>query len=441
MRDKLSVLGQKSQGSRICIIGDRPEAAILAALFAETGQANYLVRPSSKTASISEEDHDARTKSLFSIHQDTDAIRISPSLEDIPITEVSILILTSHASAEEQSRHEMIVRKVAPELVQDASFLYTGLCRPNYTGTVIGKNLEKHSGLVIGKDFGLYYMPLFWSGESVERFRERPRILAARPTLTQGQVPEIILRVFPSVRSTRNIETAEAAGLYAAASQEVVQALQFELAMASERDGIDFRQVLELCKGSGSGFLASHAGFQTSQAIASSIMFQNNMKNLRRGLVQTARKVNEEFQAEVFRLVKRAVQRTGQPIRRSRIAILGSEWMSSRHGFELPLVVKQLSRKCASVTLYSCNDTAWSLPDKANDNVKVETSALRALSKANCALVALPGSLTRELDARQMALEMSRPATICDLTGVMIASNVEQAGIFYTTLGRGTWNS
>jgi len=33
---------------------------------------------------------------------------------------------------------------------------------------------------------------------------------------------------------------------------------------------------------------------------------------------------------------------------------------------------------------------------------------------------------------------MNRPGAICDLTRVLEASNVERAGLFYTTIGRGT---
>ena len=71
-------------------------------------------------------------------------------------------------------------------------------------------------------------------------------------------------------------------------------------------------------------------------------------------------------------------------------------------------------------------------------HARVESSLLRAVAEANCTVVALPKSSTIELDANQIANEMNRPGAICDLTRVLEASNVERAGLFYTTIGRGT---
>jgi hypothetical protein len=72
------------------------------------------------------------------------------------------------------------------------------------------------------------------------------------------------------------------------------------------------------------------------------------------------------------------------------------------------------------------------------EQARVESSLLRAVAKANCTVVALPKSAATELDPDQIASEMNRPGAICDLTRVLEASNVERAGLFYTTIGRGT---
>jgi hypothetical protein len=72
------------------------------------------------------------------------------------------------------------------------------------------------------------------------------------------------------------------------------------------------------------------------------------------------------------------------------------------------------------------------------ENARIENSLLRAVAKANCTLVALPKSSASEFDAEQIAAEMNRPGAICDLTRALEASNVERAGLFYTTMGRGT---
>ena len=51
--------------------------------------------------------------------------------------------------------------------------------------------------------------------------------------------------------------------------------------------------------------------------------------------------------------------------------------------------------------------------------------------------IALDRSDFGEISPQKLASEMSRPAAICDLSRVLEASNVERAGLFYTSIGRG----
>ena len=74
------------------------------------------------------------------------------------------------------------------------------------------------------------------------------------------------------------------------------------------------------------------------------------------------------------------------------------------------------------------------------EHARVESSLMKAVAKANCIVVALSKSSASELDPDQLATEMNRPGAICDLTRVLEASNVEKAGLFYTTIGRGSFD-
>jgi UDP-N-acetyl-D-mannosaminuronate dehydrogenase len=406
---------------------------LLSTLFANSGQANFLVRSEEISQSPKYEQLKLSGKSNFSLLRDSGLIQLASSFDDVPITTISTFFITSHATPSHIVQHERVIKKIAPEIAEGTSMVYTGLCSPDYTSGRLGSDLAKYSGLNIGKQIGLAYLPLVWTNEPSEVFREKPKMLAVASGTSEGMVQETILQVFPSIRIIREIKLAETAALYAAAAQEVIQALQLELALTADKDGVDFAEILGVFRSIGKLPFSAQPLAQSAQPIASGIMSQR----LRGGVIRAAKKMNNEFQQDVLRLVKRAVRKTGQPLRRSRIAILGSEWLAESSATnELPQLVKILSRKCAGVTVYS---TSHDWKPSINDmrNLKVETDPMRALSKANCALVALTSFGPEGLDVRKMALEMSRPATICDLTGVMIASNVEQAGLFYTGIGRG----
>ena len=56
-------------------------------------------------------------------------------------------------------------------------------------------------------------------------------------------------------------------------------------------------------------------------------------------------------------------------------------------------------------------------------------------------MIALERLEDGELNVPKLASEMSHPAAVCDLTGVLEASNVERAGLLYASFGRGILES
>ena len=432
---------QLIQPREIVIVGDRAEAVIVSVLFAESHTDCHLVGPFSIGDSVqTEKAESGEARWLLGLHQKSGAIKSSSDFDQIPLSKVGTVILTSHAARREDSNHlEKTVRRISSELVEGSSLIYTGLCRPDYTRTNIQFWLEKYSGFKVGESVGLCYMPLLWNEEPIQVFRERPKILASERALP-NQVQEMLLRVFPSMRSVTSFRLAEAAGLFSAVSREVVQALELELAMISESAELDFKQLLDICMTAGADFLIPSQKLPITDSVASTILLENSSTRSVGRLVRMANKVNEDFQGQVYRMIKHAVSRTGYSMRRSKVAILGLDWLptGSSGSIEFPEVVKALSRKCARVSVYPGQGKSWNLDSATSSNLKVESSALKALSNANCALVGLRPSASQGLDARTMASEMSRPGAICDLTGVMIASNVERAGLFYTSIGRGS---
>ncbi|HZY95319.1 MAG TPA: hypothetical protein VFE98_10780 [Candidatus Bathyarchaeia archaeon] len=432
---------QLHEPREIAIIGDRAEALILSVLFAEADTKCHLVGPFNNGDSVQTEKSEiGEAQWLLGLHQKSGAIKSSSDVDQIPVSRVGTVILTSHAARREDSNHlETAVRKIASELAEGSSLIYTGLCRPDYTRTNIQFWLEKYSGFKVGRSVGLCYMPLLWNEEPIQAFRERPKILASERTYPTP-VQEVLLRVFPSMLSVASFRLAEAAGLLSAVSREVVQALELELAMISENAGLDFSQLLDICRTAGADFLTPSQKLPMTDSIASTILLEDSNTRSVGRLVRMAKKVNEDFQGQVYRMIKHAVSRTGYSMRRSKVAILGLDWLptASSGNVEFPEVVNALSRKCAKVAIYPGQGKSWNYQGTTSSNLKIESSALKALSNANCALVGLRPSASQGLDARTMASEMTRPGAICDLTGVMIASNVERAGLFYTSIGRGS---
>jgi UDP-N-acetyl-D-mannosaminuronate dehydrogenase len=334
----------------------------------------------------------------------------------------------------------MTVRSLAGRLAPGTTVAFTGLCKPYYTSSFVKSTIEKQGGLKIGVDTNLYYLPLFWAGERVQDFKERPKVLAGFESALPNKFQEELLRVFPTLSLTSKVELAEASGLFSAVSREVSTALDLELAKMSERHGINYDEVLELCRDNRIALPGSAASIPDQASIGTTIAISSSHRKNAPRLLRVAHAINEEYHSQIVDMIRRALSHCGHQFRRSRVAILGTDgllrncWSKP----ESPPIIESLRKRGVQITLYPGEKGTQPWVQMLGEHARVESSLLRAVAKANCTLVALPRSSAPELDADQLATQMDRPGAICDLTRVLEASNVERAGLFYTTIGRGT---
>ncbi len=426
----------------VAIIGDNPEALLLSVLYAEAGIPNYLVGPFGD---------DGRTHTnrpgieealwLLGILTKSGKVSLTPDYRQLPLSKVRTLLLATHASTPDQTNTlEMTARNIAPGLAAGTTVAFVGLCRPRYTSSVLKTTVEKHGGLKVGTDLNFYYLPLFWSGERIQEFREKPKVLAGFGAALSNRFQEELLRVFPTLSLASSVELAEAAGLFSAVSREVARALGLELAKLSERHGINYDDVLDLCRDTRLALAGGSNPIPGRESIGAGIAISSSHRRDGPRLARAAHAVNVEYQTQIVDMVRRALSRCGYPFRRSKVAILGTDGLlkKSWSKAESPPIIESLRKRGARVSLYPGEDGSQPWVQMVGDRAKVENSLLRAVAKANCTVVALPKSCALELDADQLATEMNHPGAICDLTRVLEASNVERAGLFYTTIGRGT---
>ena len=426
---------------RVVIIGNEPEALLLSVLHAEAGIPSYLAGQFLEWDQAHE--HQTGTEEalwLFQVHKRSARIQHETDSATLPISHTKTLIIAASAGNNmETDSLEKTLRTIAPQLSPGTQIAFVGLCRPHFTSEVVRSTIEKHSGMKVGQDIGLSYIPMHWTGESISKFRERPEIIATFGDQLSNGFQEQILGIFPSLTKASRLENAEAAGLFSALSREVTHALRLDLAKASKTFGLAFEEIAGLCSKLGPSFSEDIFPLTGRESIGATIALNGMMKRDNSRLIRAAHRVNEDYQAQIVQMIKGAVDLCGHRLRRSRITLLGTEGLvrNSWARREAPILVNTLVRKGAEVTLYpgQVGIESWT---KVLDGIgRVENNLWKAVSKATCTVVALSKEAALELNATQLAQAMNRPGAICDLSEVLEASNVERAGLFYTTIGRG----
>jgi UDP-N-acetyl-D-mannosaminuronate dehydrogenase len=427
--------GEKSLG----IIGDQAEALMLSVLFAEAKVPNFLVGNIEplKERRLSRSPLD-EARWLLGIHSGTGMVEILEDIDDLPFTETKNIVLASHFKEFPDAPRERRIRTVARNMAKGSNLILTGLARPGHTAT-ISEMVQTHGGLRHGRDFHVSYLPLLWNGERLNVFRETPRIIAGAGGEVDIAVQELFLNVFPSISATRRIRAAEAAGLFTPVYRDVVGALELELARLCVGEGVDFRDALDLSRGLGLSSLTSPRSFPGRDSVGSEIMLSMSRAGAGPRLIRAARLVNEESNRQIVAMVKGALERCGHRLRHSKIAILGLEGLgvNSRLSPDPPEILETLKRRGASLSVYAGNRSTWSFNRELAASVRLELSVTKAVEKAQCAVIAMDRLEDGELNPQKLASEMSHPAAVCDLTGVLEASNVERAGLLYASFGRG----
>ena len=424
------------------IIGDNLEALLLSILHAEAGIPNYLVGTFG-------EDGRTHTNSpgidqalwLLDIFTKNNTISLTFDYHQLPTSEIRTWLLTTHASSTSQINGlEMMLRNLAPSFAAGSTLVFSGLCRPHYTSKVLRPAIEKHSGLKVEKEIYLYYVPMFWRGENLQEFKETPKILGRFEGTLTGAFQKDLFRVFPTLSVAPSLESAEASGLFSAIGHEVSQALGLEFARMAEIFRVSRDEALDLSKETPIAQVARSKPVLGRETIGTGIALSISPLRERPKLVHAAHSINEDYQRRVVEMVKRALDHCGHAFRRSRVAILGTEGLVKNAWSkpESPEIIQSLRKRGAQISLYPAENGAQPWIRLVGEYARVENSLLKAVSKASCAIVALPTSRAWEIDPNQLAAEMNRPGAICDLTGVLEASNVERTGLFYTSIGRGT---
>jgi UDP-N-acetyl-D-mannosaminuronate dehydrogenase len=415
---------------------------LLSTLFAEAGQSNSLVghfdevkTKRAETGGLGE------ARWLLGVHRKAGTTTLLGSVDELSANPPSIVVLTGHAvSQRELGELERTTRAICKFLPHGANIIFTGLCRPNFTGTILRETIEKHSGHTVGRDVELSYVPLFWGGETLQKFREKPKLVAGIGTNAPSSAQEIFLTIFPSISTSAKLSAAEAAGLFGPIYRDVLRALEFELSSLCEADNVDYSEALDLSRQSGTDNLGIPNTFMARDAIASNIAINNAGGRGSMSVVKAARRINEAGEQKVLDLIKNALSLCGKRFRHSRIAILGFSGLESPRDPKPspPPIMQTLQRRGAILSVYPGRDHRWFEAGVLGEHVRVENAPLRAASKTSCALVALDRSDLGEISPQKLATEMSHPGAVCDLSRVLEASNVERAGLFYTSIGRGS---
>ena len=349
------------------------------------------------------------------------------------VTQSDIIIITVAAKVDDKKKIDYsdavaACKQVASALHTGTLVIYSNIAAFCFNEGIMKETLENISGLKVGQDFGLAYIPL---QTSVAKYASQLSNMELKVAVTGktsiDSVTNIIKKIAKNIKQINDVKTAEITTLFAIARKDASRALANELAVFCESANIDYFEVLKLLDVNDSSFWPTTVEEENRNEAYLFLESAENI-NVKLRLPALSRQINEDMVKHAVNLTQDALRACNKTLRRARVAVLGT--VNQPTG----IFVKMLELKGAKVSLYDPLSKRESL-----DLGIVKSSNLNETIEGTDCIVILTGEdQFKNLNLKKLKALTKTPAVIVDLAGAFEPKKVETEGFIYRGLGRGT---
>jgi len=371
----------------------------------------------------------SQDEAILKGHINSGQISVSSEREK-SVSQSDVVVIAIGAKVDEQKKmdYSQIVsacKQVGAALHVDMLVIYGGIAGIGFIESTVKETLENTSGLKAGRDFGLAYNPILSAEASIANLELK---VAAADPASLNAASTLLKTLTRKVKEINDIKTAETATLFAIAKQDANRALANELSVFCEIANTDYFNVLKQLDLNDPSFWPTIVEEEHRNEAYLLLDSAENL-NAKLKLTTLARQINEDMVKHAVNLTKEALRRGGKPLRRAKIAVLGTANPTTATG----VFVRMIEQKGAKPSLY---DPVSKMGPQ--DWRVVKTNLNEAVEGTDCIVVLTGQEQFKKLNLKKLKALMKTPAVIVDLIGIFEPQKVEAEGFIYLGLGRGT---
>ena len=346
------------------------------------------------------------------------------------VSQSDIIVVAIGAKVDEQKKtdYSQVVsacKQVGSALQKGALVIYGGIAGIGFTEGTVKETLENTSGLKAGKDFGLAYNPILSVDASIANMELQ---VAAADQTSLNAASTILKTLTKKVKEINDVKLAETATLFTVAKHDANRALANELSVFCENANIDYFKVLKLLDLNDPSFWPTIVEEEHGNEAYLLLDSAENL-NAKLRLPALARQINEDMVKHAVNLTQDALRSGGKPLRRAKIAVLGTADPTTATG----VFVRMIEQKGAKPNLYDpiskMGPQDWRV---------VKTNLNEAVEGTDCIVILTGQEQFKNLNLKKLKALMKTPSVIVDLIGIFEPKKVEAEGFIYCGLGRGT---
>lgn len=427
---------EKRNAYSVCIVGCGRKGIFYALSFAEAGfrvicvDANQsAVRHLSK-GNVQSGDQEAEVK-LKKFLRAERIVATADLKGSVTKSHVVIITVGAKIDAKRTVQYSKVIsccKQIGSALPKGSLVIYGGTAGLGVTENIVKETLENTSGYKTGEDFALAYNPIMQGAKEISSEEIKVSAVDNYSLETAAIILETLTK--KGIKKIPDFKTAEAAALFSFAKKDAEVALVNELAVFCETAGLDFNQISKLLAEKTRDPLTTPTiAEENTREEAYLLLDSAESLNFKFRLPKLTRKINEDMVRHAFNLTQKALRKCNKPLRRVKIAIIGST-TTGNAGNNL---VELLEVKGAKINFYDPQ-----IPEKKQEGSRaVKRTLNETVEGTDCIVILSEQDQLKRLNLKKLHVVMKNPAAIVDLTEKIDPRKAEAEGFIYQGLGIG----
>lgn len=282
--------------------------------------------------------------------------------------------------------------------------------------------LERASGLVCGKDFGVGYSPERVNpGDKVHTLTNIPKIISAIDEPTLDIIAEVYQGIVKAgVFRVSNMRVAEAAKVMENIQRDVNISFTNEMALILHRLGMDSKEVLDAMRTKWNslpfqpGMVGGHCIAVNSYYVAQKAEEAGYYPDV----IITSRRVNEYMPRFIAESAVKELIHLNKPVKNARVAVLGLTYKEDTpdvHDTKTIDLIKELKAFEMDVLVHD----PLADPVLTKNEFGIELVAWENIGKVDAIILTLGHKKYLQLDPEELKAMLNRPGLIMDIKGIL----------------------
>lgn len=317
---------------------------------------------------------------------------------------------------------------VVPELKKGDVLLLKSTVPPGTTSGFVKRVIENH-GFKVPEEIGIAFAPeRMIEGQAIIDFKTLPKIIGATDNRTYSLISDLLGSIGGKVIKVSNPETAEMAKMVDNYARYVFLALTNELALASEKVGVDILELIRAAKDSyprNSGLLIPGPGVGGSCLNKDPFILASELKknNFDMKMVKCSQEINNYMPVHVANLVKKYAGT------RKSVVILGVSFKENTDDtrFTPCFPIEQLLKEARF-------EVKLSDPFVKAENIVPDL--YQASKNSEIIVILTKHDIYNNIDLKQLRKLMKKDSLIIDTRGLIERNDAESMSFEYHGVGR-----